>query len=354
VKLNSLNTKKIAGAIALAFCAGSGALATAASSDDVVNPSWYVQPSVNGIKPDRDFGTDKRGWGGGLRFGKPVSDMWDIQFGPTYARSNDGAAHYDQTTFGLDGLLMFSRKNVRPFLLLGIGAERDNVENPLRNLSKTSPYLSAGLGLQVGLSDQWSLQADLRTVRGRLRDSAAFGFSRSNDKYLTVGLNYAFEKPAQPAPPPPPPAPVAETPPPPPPPPAPPPPPPPRFEKITLSATELFAFDSATLSMPQPKLDEIANALNSDTSVNNIVVTGYADRLGSAKYNVKLSERRANAVRDYLIGKGVAASRLTAVGKGEANPVVTCHNKKRADLIKCLEPNRRVEVEQLTIERRVQ
>ncbi len=59
-------------------------------------------------------------------------------------------------------------------------------------------------------------------------------------------------------------------------------------------------------------------------------------------------------MRDYLIGKGIAAERLKAYGKGEANPVVTCNDKRRADLIKCLEPNRRVEVEQITIERRVQ
>ena len=64
-------------------------------------------------------------------------------------------------------------------------------------------------------------------------------------------------------------------------------------------------------------------------------------------------ERRANAVRDYLVAKGIDGARLKAYGKGETNPVVTCTNKNRAELIKCLEPNRRVEVEQITIERRV-
>ena len=48
----------------------------------------------------------------------------------------------------------------------------------------------------------------------------------------------------------------------------------------------------------------------------------------------------------------MAASRLTAVGKGEANPVVQCHDKDRASLIRCLEPNRRVEVEEITVERK--
>ena len=120
-----------------------------------------------------------------------------------------------------------------------------------------------------------------------------------------------------------------------------------------MSATELFGFDSATLSTPQPKLDEIAAALAADISITDVDVTGYADRLGSVKYNQKLSERRANAVRDYLVMKGIDTKRLKAYGKGVANPIVTCNNKKRADLIQCLEPNRRVEVEQITIERRV-
>ena len=344
-------TKKIALAVALLCCAAS-------SQAQEVNPSWYIQPSVVGIKPDRDFGTSKRDWGGGVKFGKPVSEMWDIQIGATHARVEDGAANYRQTLLGADALLMLSRKNFRPFILFGVGAERDKVENPLRNVRATSPYLTAGLGFQLGLSDQWSMQADLRSVRGRLSDDDKFGFSRSNNTYLTVGFNYAFNTPPAPPPPPAPapaPAPVVQEPPPPPPaPPAPPPPPPARFEKVTLSATELFAFDSAKLSMPQPKLDDIAAALSADPSITDVDITGYADRLGSPKYNQKLSQRRANAVRDYLVSKGIAPTRLKAYGKGEANPVVECHNKKRADLIKCLEPNRRVEVEQITIEKRVQ
>jgi OOP family OmpA-OmpF porin len=121
-----------------------------------------------------------------------------------------------------------------------------------------------------------------------------------------------------------------------------------------MSATELFGFDSAKLGPNQPKLDEIAALLNGNTSIDNVTISGYADRLGNDKYNQKLSERRAVSVKEYLVAKGVGANRLTAEGKGEANPVVTCDNKKRADLIKCLEPNRRVEVEQITIERRVQ
>lgn len=123
---------------------------------------------------------------------------------------------------------------------------------------------------------------------------------------------------------------------------------------MTLEATKLFAFDKAEVITPAPKLDEIAAALQADTSVTNVEITGYTDRLGSEAYNQKLSERRANAVREYLVGKGIDGNRLRAIGKGEANPLVECNQKNRAQLIACLEPNRRVEVDQITVEVPVQ
>jgi OOP family OmpA-OmpF porin len=125
------------------------------------------------------------------------------------------------------------------------------------------------------------------------------------------------------------------------------------LERITLSARELFGFDEATLQTPQPKLDDIADAMVRNPRIERVTITGYTDRIGSASYNEKLSQRRAAAVKAYLIGRGVDGKRLVAVGKGKANPIVQCSDKKTADLIKCLEPNRRVEVEQITVERRV-
>lgn len=221
------------------------------------------------------------------------------------------------------------------------------VANP--NPSKYGTNYKVGLGVQYAFTDALAMR--LEAERYRIDDAVG---NKGHIDVASVGLIYRFGGKAHaPAPyvavaePAPVPATIAAPPP-------PPPPPPPRFEKYTLSATELFEFDSAQLRMPQPKLDEIASALGNNTEVNDVVITGYTDRIGSDKYNQKLSERRAAAVKDYLTSKGVAANRLSAQGKGEADPVVVCTDKKLPVLIKCLEPNRRVEVEKITIERRVQ
>jgi OOP family OmpA-OmpF porin len=336
--------KKIALAAAILCTAGT----TLAQE---INPSWYVQPSINAIDPDEDFGTDDKGWGAGLKFGKPVHQYLDLQIGATHSRVKDGSARYNQTLFGIDTLVMLSRKNFRPFGLIGVGVQRDKVSNSVRNVNKNSPYYTLGAGFQLGLTPQWSMQADLRTVRGKIRREELYGFTNSANTYLTVGFNYAFNPPPvaavamAPAPAP---APVVEAPQP------TPVAPPAQFEKVTLSATQLFAFDSAELTMPQPKLEDVAAALQADPSITDVDITGHADRIGSERYNQRLSERRAEAVRAYLASKGVDASRLKAYGKGETQPAVECTEKNRTALIKCLEPNRRVEVEQITIERRVQ
>ncbi|MEP6505271.1 MAG: OmpA family protein, partial [Betaproteobacteria bacterium] len=181
--------------------------------------------------------------------------------------------------------------------------------------------------------------------------------------YANVGLTWAFGGP--PAPPM---VPVVQqtrtttttvdtTPPPPPPPPvvmAPPPPPPPVMKKYTLSASELFGFNSAKLGPNQTKLDEVASVMNANSDIQSVTIVGYTDRIGSPQYNQKLSVQRAESVKAYLASKGVSGSRLQAVGKGEADPVVECKDeKKRPALIKCLEPNRRVEIEPVTFTKQV-
>ena len=69
-----------------------------------------------------------------------------------------------------------------------------------------------------------------------------------------------------------------------------------------------------------PVLDEAAQILKDNASVN-VTIEGHTDSIGSDAYNQRLSERRAGAVKQYLVSKGVAADRLTTVGRGEKDPV---------------------------------
>lgn len=330
----------------------------AASAQDLLNQNWYIGAQTGWIRPDSAWAADKDKSASGLKLGKALNDQWDLQLNGTYGSSKQNYNRYTQKLLGADGLYMFSRKTWRPFLLVGAGMEADkNNFAGVAEQSRWSPFLNVGLGTQVVLSERLFFQADLRDVHGFIRGNE-FSNSKSNNKYLMFSLNYLLGAAPKPAPAPAPaPAPVAAPEPEPTPVAAPvaPPPPAPKFEKVTMSANELFAFDSATLAPQQPKLDDMAKLLNDDTSVNNVVITGHTDRLGSHKYNQKLSERRAEAVKAYLVSKGVSASRLTAQGKGETQPIAQCNDKKmkRADLIKCLEPNRRVEIDQVTAERRV-
>jgi len=115
------------------------------------------------------------------------------------------------------------------------------------------------------------------------------------------------------------------------------------------SAGSLFGFNKSDLR-PEGKrtLDIFVEDLRG-ASFETMSVTGYTDRIGRDEYNQKLSERRANAVRDYLVNVGgIPANKITAKGAGESNPVTTredCAGKDGNPLITCLAPDRRVEVE---------
>src|SRR5512138_354531 len=126
------------------------------------------------------------------------------------------------------------------------------------------------------------------------------------------------------------------------------------IEKVTLNTDVLFEFDKAELREGgKQKLDELAES-SKGANVDRIVLTGYADRIGKDEYNKDLSERRAQAVADYLASKGVDKDKLQVEGRGEENPV-TAHDcdrmgresKKNAKLVACLQPDRRVEAELL-------
>jgi OOP family OmpA-OmpF porin len=117
---------------------------------------------------------------------------------------------------------------------------------------------------------------------------------------------------------------------------------------VNLASTELFEFNKAVLTKEaRVKLDsEVVAKLGDLREVKYIIVNGHADRLGSSEYNQKLSEKRADAVRAYLVSKGVGADKVETLGFGKTLPVKSCPDQKeRKGLIECLSPNRRVVVE---------
>ena len=214
--------------------------------------------------------------------------------------------------------------------------------------------LKLGLGLQYAFTDSVAMRAEVE--RYRINDAVG---NKGDVDFVSVGLVYRFgaktptpvaraqaPAPAYIAPAALPvavsPAPAPQAP--------PPPVKPPMPTKVTFSADSLFDFGQAGLKPGgQERLDQFAADLRG-TDFDVITVTGHTDRIGSHAYNMKLSTRRAETVKGYLVGHtGLADSKIVAKGVDGADPVTKpgdCPGKKASKaLIACLQPDRRVEVE---------
>jgi OOP family OmpA-OmpF porin len=131
-------------------------------------------------------------------------------------------------------------------------------------------------------------------------------------------------------------------------------PPRPVIQKLTLSTDVLFDFGKAELKdSGKQRLDQLAKEIK-DANVDEIIAVGHADRIASEEFNQKLSEARAQAVKDYLAQQGAKSNVITAQGKGESQPVTGDDCKKlgaerasNTKLVACLQPDRRVEIEVL-------
>jgi OOP family OmpA-OmpF porin len=121
-----------------------------------------------------------------------------------------------------------------------------------------------------------------------------------------------------------------------------------RPELINVAWTAEFPYNSARLTDEmRAKLDsEIVPKLIRSREIRYLHLYGHSDRLGTPGYNQRLSEKRAEAVRAYLVAKGVDADKIEIFGYGKTLPVKACPGeKKRSALIECLAPNRRTVVE---------
>jgi outer membrane protein len=201
-------------------------------------------------------------------------------------------------------------------------------------LRTTSVGPAAQVGFDYRLQDHWFLNADVKWFKlgshVDLADGARVSTVHIDPLLFGIGIGYRFGGHAPvaaaapaPAPPPPPPAAIVAA-----------PPPPCKapagfkvdenchvIEQSVIVRAVDFEFNLSKLTAPaRQTLDEVAAALLTQPELQ-VAVQGYTDSIGSAAYNLNLSQRRADAVKAYLIDKGVSAAVLTATGYGKASPI---------------------------------
>jgi OOP family OmpA-OmpF porin len=122
----------------------------------------------------------------------------------------------------------------------------------------------------------------------------------------------------------------------------------PLFEKVVFDANILFDSDKSALRPTgQVKLDQFVDKIHG-LETQSIVAVGYADRMGADTDNQVLSRQRVDAVRSYLVAKGIAWDRVQTSAKGESRPTTyagECKDANNAKNIACMQPDRHVYIE---------
>ncbi len=293
---------------------------------------WYVTPEVGAISPDYRRGLEHQDWAYGLAFGHELNRYLNLELNLEGGRLSGNQYHLQTHDATLDLLGILNRQGVvAPYIRLGLGAVYDQ---PSNQSNRTNFGGDAGVGLYVHLwrsadgTSSFSLRPEIKV---RWDNQSHFNFG---DYIADLGFQYAFggtpaEAAPAAAPPPPPPPPAAK--------PAPAPAPAPAAAapvpaaapsivpsrgSVTLKGVT-FAFNSARLdSSSDAELDRVASELKAHPLLK-VELQGYTDSVGSLKYNMKLSQRRAQAVRQYLIGDGVSAGQLRARGYGPHDPIAS-------------------------------
>jgi OmpA-OmpF porin, OOP family len=330
------------------------ALALSTMAAAVPGDEWYITPQVGGIAPDHQRDLRHNDWLYGVALGREMGPFINMELNFNGARVNNGrgTGHLDTYGYSLDVLGILNRTGlISPYLTAGVGAE-SNVLVPGNALTNQTKLMTqAGVGTFINLwrsSDGTSAFALRPEIKARWDDPGKG--NHLVDYIALLGFQYSFggsPTPAPPAPPPPPPVSQAA--------PAPaavPATPPdsdhdgvpddidqcpntpagvqvdavgcPLKGSITLEGVN-FEHNSAALTVAShPPLDAIADGLKKHPRLK-VEIQGHTDSTGSPAYNQKLSQKRADSVRDYLVYNGVSADQLVTKGYGQTQP--TASNK---------------------------
>lgn len=274
---------------------------------------------------------DNSGYGLGLFGGYSFNEYVSLELGYNYwdafdAEAYDHSESKDLTVHGPELSARFS------FPLTASGTDiflRGGAMYAFATGSsdRLSPVVGAGVNFM--LTDNWALRLGYDryfSVYDDDNDTNGIDFD-ADWYYISLGYVFGDRSPAPVAP-----QPVTQT----------------VTTTYSLDANTTFGFDSSVLSEDGKNAvsQVVLDAQNANLEGAQYSVTGYTDRLGREAYNQRLSERRAQAVADELVAKGVPAGAITAVGMGSADPVtgVECDGLSRNELIKCYAPDRRVVV----------
>lgn len=292
------------------------AAAPAFAADPPEDNRWYLAPQVTYVWPDDNRGVQNM-WGLRLDVGKHVHPNWDLEFSINdynldYKGPAPGSSH--QTAYGMNGLWFFLShpRPVKPFLLMGVGA---NHQRPDAGSSSTDAYVTWGAGF---MASPWSWDGAIRVSIQHLN---MFGHGNFGDTIASFGLQiplgaaperssgFTFEPAVDHVP-----APVIMS---------------PDVEHMALLPPVIllqgvtFAHASDRL-LPESQvvLDEAVATLNYHPGAR-VEIAGHTNTVGGAEYNIDLSLRRAQAVKQYLVDHGIASDRLTTMGYGESQPVAS-------------------------------
>lgn len=277
---------------------------------DVEDPRWYVSPMVGYLMSDSDRDGDDE-VAGYLGLGKPLSRYVNMELNAYGSNvSVDAGGSHKMRGAGVSGLLMLSRNPAfSPYAMIGASGMRTAHQGD----STFNPVAEAGVGFFSQVFGDNSLRADVRQRFGFDNDTVP-GESRLDDLVASVGVAIPLgRKPHRPEPEP---APVAQAP-------APAPEPEPKTVRETVILEGVnFCFDCHHLSdQAKAILDTNARKVIDANVDSDIEVAGHTDSIGTEEYNLELSQRRTDSVREYLVSQGVDGSKLTSKGYGESQPI---------------------------------